>query len=32
MGICEVHDGVITAWRDYFDLDHFTSQLAGGES
>ena len=20
MGICEVHDDVITAWRDYFDL------------
>ena len=20
MGICEVHDGLITAWRDYFDL------------
>jgi limonene-1,2-epoxide hydrolase len=27
MGICEVHEGVITAWRDYFDLDHFTAQL-----
>jgi limonene-1,2-epoxide hydrolase len=21
MGICEVHDGLITAWRDYFDLN-----------
>jgi limonene-1,2-epoxide hydrolase len=21
MGIIEVHDGVITAWRDYFDID-----------
>jgi limonene-1,2-epoxide hydrolase len=20
MGICEVHEGLITAWRDYFDL------------
>ena len=25
MGICEVRDGVITAWRDYFDLN----QLGG---
>jgi limonene-1,2-epoxide hydrolase len=25
-GICEVHDGLITAWRDYFDL----SGLAAG--
>ncbi len=23
MGICEVHDGLITAWRDYFDLNLF---------
>jgi limonene-1,2-epoxide hydrolase len=22
MGICEVRDGLITAWRDYFDLNH----------
>jgi limonene-1,2-epoxide hydrolase len=22
MGICEVHDGLITVWRDYFDLNH----------
>ena len=27
-GICEVHDGVITAWRDYFDPAEFTSQVA----
>jgi limonene-1,2-epoxide hydrolase len=27
MGIFEVQDGVITAWRDYFDLNQFTSQL-----
>ena len=25
MGICEIHGGLITAWRDYFDL----TQLAG---
>lgn len=30
MGIIEVHDGLITAWRDYFDLSQFTSQLLGG--
>jgi limonene-1,2-epoxide hydrolase len=30
MGVVEVHDGVITAWRDYFDLTQFTSQLEGG--
>jgi limonene-1,2-epoxide hydrolase len=29
-GICEVHDGVITAWRDYFDPAEFTAQVAGG--
>jgi limonene-1,2-epoxide hydrolase len=29
MGITEVHDGAITAWRDYFDLTQFTSQLSG---
>ena len=28
MGIFEVHDGVITAWRDYFDGNEFMSQLA----
>jgi limonene-1,2-epoxide hydrolase len=27
MGTFEVHDGVITSWRDYFDLSQFTSQL-----
>jgi limonene-1,2-epoxide hydrolase len=26
MGTFEVHDGMITAWRDYFDLNQFTSQ------
>jgi limonene-1,2-epoxide hydrolase len=24
MGIIEIHDGVITSWRDYFDLGQFT--------
>lgn len=28
MGTFEVADGLITAWRDYFDLAQFTSQLA----
>ena len=28
MGIFEVHDGVITAWRDYFDLNQFTVAAA----
>ncbi len=27
MGTFEVHDGKITAWRDYFDMNQFTSQL-----
>jgi limonene-1,2-epoxide hydrolase len=27
MGIFEVSDGKIGAWRDYFDLNQFTSQL-----
>jgi limonene-1,2-epoxide hydrolase len=27
MGTFEVVDGKITAWRDYFDLNQFTSQL-----
>ena len=27
MGVFEVHDGVITAWRDYFDGNEFMSQL-----
>jgi limonene-1,2-epoxide hydrolase len=30
MGIIEVHDGAITAWRDYFDLNHFTAQMPAG--
>ena len=29
MGVFEVHDGRITAWRDYFDLNQFMSQLSG---
>ena len=29
MGIFEVHDGQITAWRDYFDLHQFTSAMTG---
>ena len=28
MGIFEVHAGVITAWRDYFDPSEFASQLS----
>jgi limonene-1,2-epoxide hydrolase len=31
MGVFEVHDGLITAWRDYFDLNQFTSQMGAGE-
>ena len=27
-GVFEVHDGVITAWRDYFDSTDFGSQLS----
>ncbi len=27
MGVFEVHGGLITAWRDYFDLQQFTSQM-----
>ena len=27
MGIFEIDDGAITAWRDYFDLAQFTSQM-----
>jgi limonene-1,2-epoxide hydrolase len=27
MGTFEVQDGVITSWRDYFDLSQFSSQL-----
>jgi limonene-1,2-epoxide hydrolase len=29
MGSFEVADGKIAAWRDYFDLNQFMSQLAG---
>jgi limonene-1,2-epoxide hydrolase len=29
MGVIEVHDGLIAAWRDYFDLGQFTSQVLG---
>ena len=29
MGIFEVSEGKITAWRDYFDLAEFQSQMAG---
>ncbi|HUI04467.1 MAG TPA: limonene-1,2-epoxide hydrolase family protein [Acidimicrobiales bacterium] len=28
MGTFEVSDGLITAWRDYFDLNQFMSQLS----
>jgi limonene-1,2-epoxide hydrolase len=27
MGVFEIRDGRIAAWRDYFDLNQFTSQL-----
>jgi len=27
MGAFEVNDGKITAWRDYFDMNQFTSQM-----
>jgi limonene-1,2-epoxide hydrolase len=30
MGIIEVRNGLIAAWRDYFDLSQFTSQVLGG--
>jgi limonene-1,2-epoxide hydrolase len=29
MGSFELHAGKITAWRDYFDMNQFTSQLPG---
>ncbi len=32
MGICEVADGKITAWRDYFDLARFQQQMAGASA
>ena len=31
MGIFEVADGKITAWRDYFDTAGFAAQWQGGE-
>ena len=30
MGIFEVRDGLIAAWRDYFDLNQYMSQLPQG--
>ena len=27
MGVIEVHDGFITAWRDYFDLEMYLKQI-----
>jgi len=27
MGIFEVHDGKISAWRDYFDVNQFTTRM-----
>jgi limonene-1,2-epoxide hydrolase len=30
VGVIEVHDGLIAAWRDYFDLGQFTSLMLGG--
>ena len=27
MGIFEVSDGLITAWRDYFDINQFTTRM-----
>jgi limonene-1,2-epoxide hydrolase len=29
MGVFEIRDGKIAAWRDYFDLAEFTSQMSG---
>ena len=29
MGIFEVRDGKISAWRDYFDLNQFTTRMKG---
>jgi limonene-1,2-epoxide hydrolase len=29
-GVIEVHDGAITAWRDYFDLSSFASGMQRG--
>jgi limonene-1,2-epoxide hydrolase len=30
MGAFELRDGLITAWRDYFDLQQWSRQLPGG--
>jgi limonene-1,2-epoxide hydrolase len=30
MGVIEVRDGLVATWRDYFDLNQFTSQMLGG--
>ena len=30
MGVIEIHQGLIAAWRDDFDLSQFTSQVLGG--
>src|SRR5678816_2396585 len=30
MGIFEIRDGKIRAWRDYFDMNQFTSRMGGG--
>lgn len=32
MGVVEARDGVISAWRDYFDLTQFASHMAGRAS
>ena len=32
MGAFEFRDGQIAAWRDYFDMNQFTSQLPGSSS
>jgi len=32
MGTFELRDGLITAWRDYFDLQQFTKQLPPPQS
>jgi limonene-1,2-epoxide hydrolase len=29
MGTFEVNDGLITAWRDYFDLNQYMNQMTG---
>ncbi len=30
MGVFEIRDGKIAAWRDYFDMAEFTSQMPSG--